>query len=244
MLRKLLHANVRSLKSTVAAGIAKLIPSTCLLCGLENEHIICCACSAQFFSGNPKRCISCALPILKHDTHCGACLKKPPAFDHTTVACDYVAPLDQLILALKFGHRLAIAPALAELLANAVHDIPELLIAVPLSRERLAQRGFNQALEIAKPLAHKLQRPIYPRLLLRVRDTEAQTLLHPDQRHENIRYAFSPNDGYADKIRGRHIGVVDDVMTTGSTLQEIAACLKRHGAKRVSNIVFARTPPH
>jgi ComF family protein len=226
-------------------SISYFIPSTCLLCEMENEQLICSACSHQFFSSTTNRCVSCALPIFIHDTHCGACLKNPPAFDSTFVACDYVAPFDQLVLSLKFGHRTAVASAIADLLAKVVvEELPDLLIAVPLSRQRLAQRGFNQALEIAKPLAHKLDRPVYANLLHRVRDTQAQTLLHPNQRHENILHAFSLNEDYADKIRGQHIGVVDDVMTTGATLHEVARCLKKHGATRVSNIVFARTPPH
>ena len=226
-------------------SIPYLIPSVCLLCGMEGKQLICSGCSAQFFSSTAKRCVACALPIFIHDTHCGACLKNPPAFDSSTVACDYVAPFDQLVLALKFGHRLAVASAIADLLTKAVvSELPDLFIAVPLSRQRLAQRGFNQALEIAKPLAQKLDRPIYSNLLHRIRETQAQTLLHPDQRQKNILHAFSPNEDYADKIRGRHIGVVDDVMTTGATLHEIATCLKQHGATRVSNIVFARTPPH
>lgn len=232
-------------------GLAHLIPCPCLLCGAENSQAICAECQQQFFSNALSRCASCALPLSKVDTHCGNCLSNPPAFHRTTVACDYVAPLDQLVLALKFEHQLAVAPALAKLLAFAVRssqecdqDLPDFLIPVPLGRARLTERGFNQAYEIAKPFAKMLNRPIYPQLLLRVRDTTAQTLLHPNQRHENILHAFSPNDGYEDKIRGRHIGVVDDVMTTGATLHEVAACLKRHGAKQISNFVFARTPPH
>ncbi len=225
-------------------------PSNCLLCGMENSHLLCRDCTRQFFSASPNRCISCALPILIHDARCGNCLSDSPAFDATTVACDYGAPLDQLILALKFAHRLAVAPALAKLLAEATlsspikNNLPDFLIAVPLSRQRLAKRGFNQALEIARPFARYLGRPVYADLLQRIRDTEAQTLLHPDQRHENILNAFAPNSDYADRIRGRHIGVIDDVMTTGATLHEVASCLKQHGAARVSNMVFARTPPH
>lgn len=242
------------IKNALKRRISILIPSSCLLCGMESGHLICQECTAQFFSATPKRCISCALPILIHDTRCGNCLKNPPAYDKTTVACDYAAPFDQLVLALKFGHRTAVASALAELLAKALlnastssstsSDLPDIFIPVPLSRQRLTQRGFNQALEIARPLAQLAGRPIYPDLLHRVRDTAAQTLVHPNQRHENILRAFSPNYHYADKIQGRHIGVVDDVMTTGATLHEVAACLKRHGAARVSNVVFARTLPH
>jgi ComF family protein len=192
--------------------------------------------------------VCCAVPLSRHDLHCGACLTNPPAFQQTWVACNYAAPLDQLILSLKFGHQLAVAPALAHMLAASLNSIdqplPDLLMPVPLSATRLAQRGFNQSLEIARPLARLIGLPLYPRLLLRVRDTTAQSLLHPNQRRHNVRHAFTPDPDYEDKIRGRHIGVVDDVMTTGATLHEIATCLHRHGARRVSNLVFARTPPH
>lgn len=234
------------IKNQFKKSISYLIPSTCLLCEVENEHLICHPCSTQFFSSISKRCVACALPIISQDTYCGTCIKKSPTFDSTIVACDYVAPFDQLVLTLKFGHRLAVARALADLLAKAVSasmkELPDIIIAVPLSRQRLAQRGFNQALEIAKPLVHLLDRPLYPRLLHRVRDTQAQTELHPDQRQKNILHAFSINDDYVDIIRDQHIGVVDDVMTTGATLQEVASCLKQHGVKRVTNMVFARTP--
>lgn len=233
----------------VRSGMAVLAPQTCLLCGAEGERTICSGCNQQFFSIAPHRCRSCALPLRAGEIVCGQCLSDPPAFQGTTVACDYQAPLDQLVLALKFGHELALAPTLAQLLAKSVvnsvpSNLPDYLIPVPLSRSRLAERGFNQALEIARPLARQLNLPVYPRLLQRVRDTTAQTLLHPNQRRKNIRHAFSLNDSYTDKIPGKHVGVVDDVMTTGATLDEIAACLKRHGASRVSNFVFARTPPH
>jgi ComF family protein len=239
------------LPDRLLTSLSDLIPCSCLLCGIENNRAVCAGCQHQFFSVTSKRCISCALPVGQADTYCGSCLSNPPAFYSTTVACDYAPPLDQLILALKFQHQLAVAPALAGLLAKTVlsrpksqQNLPDFLIPVPLGRARLAERGFNQSYQIAKPLATRLKLPVYPQLLLRVRDTTAQTLLHPNQRHENILHAFSPNSGYEDKIQGRHIGVVDDVMTTGATLHEIAACLKRHGARRVSNFVFARTPPH
>lgn len=230
-------------------GFSFFIPSACLLCETEGAQLICAGCSAQFFSSNANRCITCALPVPVKAPQCGTCLKKSPAFDATVVACDYAAPLDQLVLTLKFGHRLAVAKALAQVLANVVlasknkHEFPDLIVAVPLSRQRLAERGFNQALEISKPLGLLLDRPVHSRLLHRVRDTLAQTQLHPDQRQKNILHAFSINDDYLDIIRDKHIGVVDDVMTTGSTLQEVARCLKQHGVKRVTNMVFARTPP-
>ncbi|SDG69124.1 MULTISPECIES: ComF family protein [unclassified Duganella] len=178
---------------------------------------------------------------------CGVCLRSPPAFDCTLVAADYVLPVDQLVLQLKFGHRLALAPLCARLLRDAVlrqDDIalPALLCPVPLGPRRLAERGYNQALEIARPLARSMGVALEARLLQRVHETAAQSSVAPAERQANIAGAFAVPD--ATLVAGRHIGVVDDVMTSGRTLNELAATLKRHGAARVSNFVFARTPPH
>jgi len=178
---------------------------------------------------------------------CGACLAHPPAFDRTLVAADYALPVDQLVLQLKFGHRLALAALFARLLRDVVLDQPDflrpaLLCPVPLGPQRLAGRGYNQALEIARPLARSLGLALHPRLAARVRETAAQSSVPPDQRQRNIAGAFAVPD--AALVEGRHIGVIDDVMTSGRTLNELAATLKRHGAARVSNLVFARTPPH
>lgn len=151
------------------------------------------------------------------------------------------------MLNLKFGNRLPLAGLMAGMLADAAGAaslaLPEVLTAVPLGRVRLVERGFNQALEIAKPLARLLGLPLDRRLVARQRDTRAQSLLHPDERHANIRQAFIVPATGLDAVRGRHIGVVDDVMTTGETLNEVAATLKRFGAARVTNFVFARTLP-
>ncbi|WP_371875714.1 ComF family protein [Duganella dendranthematis] len=120
--------------------------------------------------------------------------------------------------------------------------LPALLCSVPLGPRRLAGRGYNQALEIARPLARGLGIALAPQLLHRVRETAAQSSVAPERRQQNIAGAFAVPD--AALVAGRHIGVVDDVMTSGRTLNEVAATLKRHGAARVSNFVFARTPPH
>lgn len=179
---------------------------------------------------------------------CGDCLKQPPAFDATIVAADYAAPVDQLVLALKFGNQLALAPLLGELLLQALALRPELehpqfLTAVPLGPQRLSERGFNQALEIARPISRALKVKLMPALLVRQRDTRAQSMLPPDERHTNIRNAFIVPAGAADVVRGAHIGVVDDVITTGETLNEVARTLKRFGARRVTNLAFARPLP-
>ena len=179
-------------------------------------------------------------------TRCGACLDQPPAFDASFAAVDYGAPVDQLVLSLKFGGRLAMAPVFADVMRDALlqtpaSSLPNVLLPVPLGAQRLAKRGFNQALEIAKPLSRSLGVPLMPRVLKRSRETGAQSMLHPDARRKNVRNAFTVTHQHADSLQGLHVGLVDDVMTTGETLNELAATLKQCGAARVTNFVFART---
>jgi ComF family protein len=165
----------------------------------------------------------------------------------TRVVTDYVAPYNMLIHTLKFQHQLALAPLLAHLLAQtwqqSIGIKADCIIPIPLSSQRLSERGFNQSLEIAKPLAKYLQLPLLPFLTLRIRHTEAQSSLAFNKRKNNLRGAFIiPNS--SGTLKNKHIIVIDDVMTSGHTLNEFAACLKRHGAARVTNLVFARTIAH
>lgn len=247
-------SRLRHWSQHLSARLPALLPSSCALCGSSGGAAICAGCHAQFFGRTGSRCTQCAIPLSAAETastrRCGACLSQAPAFDATIVAADYAPPIDQLVLALKFGSRLALAPLFARALRDALlHEraetiaLPTLLTAVPLGRRRLAERGFNQALEIAKPLSRALGIKLEPQLVVRQRDTDAQALLHPDQRYQNIRHAFVVPDTAIDSVRGQHVGVVDDVITTGGTLGELAATLKRFGAARVTNLVFARTLP-
>ncbi|OFA00719.1 ribose-phosphate pyrophosphokinase [Duganella phyllosphaerae] len=227
-----------------------LLPTSCALCGAGGDDTLCSACVDQFFGDATRlpRCHCCANPVVAGATLCGHCIAARPAFDRTIVAADYALPVDQLVLQLKFGHRLALAALMARRLAVVVGQhpdtLPDVLCAVPLGRRRLAQRGYNQALEIARPLARSLGVVLQPRLLARIRETAAQSSVAPEHRRANIAGAFALAAPALALVRGRHIGVVDDVMTSGGTLDEMAATLKRHGAARVSNFVFARTPPH
>lgn len=242
-----------------AKMLRALLPSCCALCGTGCDDTLCPDCAAQFFGAGAAvaRCRRCANPLpgaaLDRDRHqsedrlCGLCATQPPSFDVTLTAADYAMPVDQLVLQLKFGHRLALASLFARLLRDAVLQqpdfvLPALICPVPLGPRRLAERGYNQALEIARPLARSLGVALHPRLAARVRETTAQSSVAPEQRQRNIAGAFAVPDGAL--VPGRHIGIVDDVMTSGGTLDELAATLKRHGAARVSNLVFARTPPH
>ena len=230
-----------------------LLPTSCALCGAGSDDTLCAACVDQFFgAAAAPRCHCCANPVVAGATLCGHCIAARPAFDCTLVACDYALPVDQLVLQLKFGHRLALAALMARRLAvvtaaaaaESPGALPDLLCPVPLGPRRLAQRGYNQALEIARPLARSLGVALHARLVARTRETAAQSSVAPEDRRANIAGAFAVPVPALALVRGRHIGVVDDVMTSGGTLDEMAATLKRHGAARVSNLVFARTPPH
>lgn len=236
----------------LAHRLSWVIPSSCALCGASGNEALCNDCRKRFFGGKLQRCPQCGLPMSGHAAPtpqpCGACLTAPPAFDATIVVADYAAPVDHLVLALKFGNRLPLAALFAQLMQEALLQAqiapqPDVLAAIPLSEKRLAERGFNQALEIAKPLAHATGIPLMPTLLDRTRDTLMQARLHPDQRRQNIHRAFSISLSASNQLKGKHVAVVDDVMTTGETLNEIAVTLKRHGAVRITNLVFARTPP-
>lgn len=230
------------------AALHAMLPSACALCGGRAMEAVCAACAAAYIIARP-RCPCCANPAAAPDAdrRCGACLANPPAFDATLVACDYALPLDGLVLQLKFGAQLALAPWMGQVLVDALRSapaaLPDLLCPVPLGPRRLVERGFNQALEVARPLARALDVPLAPRLLTRERDTAAQSGVEAGARRKNVRGAFGVS-GDAAAFAGRHVGVVDDVMSSGHTLDEIAAVLKRAGAARVTNIVFARTPPH
>ncbi len=225
-----------------------LLPGQCALCGQNCADPLCSNCIARHVHTPTERCTCCGIPLQSSDKSslCGGCLSNPPSFDATVVATAYAAPIDQLVQGLKFHARLPLAATFARLLALAFTEDMicqiDLITIVPLSRARLAERGFNQAMEIARPLARLLKKPLLPSLSLRVRDTSAQASLPLSERRVNMRSAFAVHD--RQKLTGQRLLVVDDVMTTGCTLNELAACLKRHGALRVTNAVFARTAPH
>jgi ComF family protein len=239
----------RSLRSTRALFTALadvLLPSSCALCGGLCKGVLCAPCCGQYTQPR-RRCVQCANPLADHEpvARCGACIKALPAYDATVAAVDYAAPFDALCLRLKFGAQLALAPMCGQLVRDAMLRqvniaLPDVLCPVPLGPGRLAERGFNQALEIARPLAGALGVAIDARLLARPVDTPAQSLMTPAGRRDNVRRAFVVEGD----VDGKHVGVVDDVMTSGNTLHEVARMLKGAGAVRVTNLVFARTPPH
>ena len=164
-------------------------------------------------------------------------MAQPPNYDATIAAFRYEFPLDRIIQSLKYGHRLACATFLSEALLPLIHaDSTACIVPVPLSRQRLAERGFNQAYEIGRVLRARGGWTLDNTLVQRQRHTRPQVDLPWKSRHKNIHGAFSCNSSLAE----RHILLLDDVMTTGATLNELAGVLKRHGAARVTNVVVAR----
>ncbi|PKB23668.1 ComF family protein [Janthinobacterium sp. 64] len=231
-----------------------VLPAQCALCGIGCPQVLCPPCRAQYLGQGRgqlrPRCRQCANPLADIEVAllCGRCLRQRPAYDATVTAFDYAAPVDQLLLQLKFGARLALAPLLAELLHVAIQQqpawqAPQLLCPVPLGPARLTERGFNQALEIARPLARLLDVPLQPRLALRVRDTRAQSAVAPQERRANLAHAFAIAPEHGALLQGCHVGIVDDVMSSGHTVNALATACKSAGAARVSILVVARTPP-
>ena len=231
-----------------AAFTRTALPCHCMICGLASDGLVCPPCVADFVKCSRHRCRICANPMALAGTTCARCLAHRPAFDATIAAADYAPPLDRLVLRLKFAAALPLAGWFAAMLHEAIvaddqFVVPDLLCPVPLGDRRLVTRGFNQALEIARPLARSLGIALYPSLAVRVADTRAQSSVAPSARAHNVRNAFALSPPAIWLVRGKHVGLVDDVMTSGHTLAELAALFKRSGAARVSNLVFARTPP-
>ena len=242
-------AALRHRSQLLAAWFCAGIPCCCALCGCSGASVLCAACRRRYLAPPAPRCRQCAmmLPAGAAASLCGNCLRRPPAFDAAVVVTDYAPPLDRLVLDLKFGAQLALAPLFGNLLAEAMQlqprtAWPDLLAPVPLGRRRLVERGFDQALEVGRRLARELGLPLEAGLLQRCRDTAPQTLLAPGERRANLRPAFTVPPASLGRVRGQHIGIVDDVITTGVTLDELAATLKRAGAARVTCLAFARTP--
>jgi ComF family protein len=172
---------------------------------------------------------------------CGHCLRRPPAFAQVTAAAGYAFPLDAVIQRLKYAADLSLARPLAALLAMRVRSAPrpEVVVGMPLSAQRLRERGFNQANEIGRLVAQEVALPFLPDACHRVRHAAPQVSLPLAQRARNVKGAFAVQ---AD-LSGRVVAVVDDVLTTGASLGELALTLKQAGARAVVGWVVARTPP-
>lgn len=227
-------------KTAFKAVVRALLPRDCLLCtAASDDAVLCAACAEQLPQLASERCPVCALPTPQAKV-CGACLSQSPYFDTTHAVWPYGFPIDKLIQSLKYSHRLASADFFGAALVALPVARADFILPVPLSAQRLAQRGFNQSVEISRPLARQLGIPLELKNIHRYRDTTPQASLPWKERAKNIRHAFECNID----LGGKTVLVVDDVMTTGATLNEVARTLKAHGATRVENCVLARTLRH
>lgn len=204
------------------------LPPTCVLCGAAGaeERDLCAGCAADL-PHNRISCPVCATPQAIFSTEpCAACRACPPLYDRAFAPFRYRHPMDFLIRQLKFSGRLSHARLLGELFADALAErggsAPDCLIPVPLHPRRLRERGFNQALELARPVARRLRIPILAEGLRRVRYTPPQTRLDARARQSNPLGAFALGQA----LSGKRVALVDDVMTTASTVNECARVLR------------------
>jgi ComF family protein len=212
-----------------------LLPRVCQLCLDPTRDFDLCGGCRQALPRISKACKGCGIP-LTGGARCGRCLKRPPPFDCVAIPYVYAPPLSQLIVALKFHRQLTAAAPLGVLLANHLMlteaPLPERIVPVPLHPARQRARGFNQAMEIARPLSARLGVALAPRLVCRFKPTAPQTtLLSPAERRHNVRGVFTVNAKRMGALR--HVAIVDDVVTTGATSVELARALRRAGAEQV-----------
>ena len=226
----------------LTTSLSRFWLSHCLLCGstCRPEESICKPCQEEFVT-QAQACEKCALPLSHtEDLICGACQKTPPAYHSVYRYAAYEAPIDRLILQFKFQQKLVIGKKLGTLMAKDIVrrqlPLPDILLPVPLHANRLRQRGYNQALELARPVAAELKLPIDSDSCRRLKATAEQVGLSAKSRRSNLKGAFELKGNFQDK----RVAVIDDVMTTGSTVHELSQQLIKAGAKRVDVWVCAR----
>jgi len=234
--------------TSLKASVDLFLPPACLLCGQRlqgstMEPDFCDACMAGVTPLGPAHCCLCAQPFADATSShlCGTCLKLPRSFTRVHAACRYRGSIKDAVHRLKHRNQLALAKPLGLILGKTVSnsgpgDPIDYIVPVPLHPHRLRQRGYNQALEIARPLSRQLGLPIEARLLQRSRKTPPQQGLPADQRSRNLRNAFS----LAGQVTGARILLVDDIMTTGETVRECCRTLLQGGAEEIQVAVVGR----
>lgn len=221
-----------------------VFPGSCLLCAarLPSGKHLCHAC-AQTLPRLMSACPRCAAPLARPASAggepCGQCLARPPAFDRACALYTYAPPVDRLVHGFKYRGHLDWGRVLADRFAGylaARGETADIIVPVPLHRTRLRERGYNQALELARPVARTLALPIAVRGVRRVRRTAPQVGLTHKERRRNVRGAFDTSRDFA----GRRVAIVDDILTSGYTVEALARCLRRAGAVEISVWALAR----
>jgi len=218
------------------------LPGQCAVCRAWPAQPLCESCVARFAQPQP-RCVTCAMPVPTGLRQCGRCVASPPPLDACYAAVSYAYPWSMLIGDYKFNGQAGWARAFARLMRSAPRIEPtleqaDIVVPMPLSRERLAERGFNQSLVLARRLAGPHARG---GLLLRVRHTRPQAALDRRERLFNVKGAFMLDPLRADEVRGKQVVLVDDVMTSGASLFAAAEAVRAAKPARVTGLVLART---
>lgn len=219
-----------------------ILPQQCLLClAPAGSQLLCSPCHDELPWLVGPLCPVCALPTGSGDI-CGACLRHPPRFDATCAVLEYRFPVSAVLQRYKYAGFLTAAQLMGSLLADKIAGTsrPDILIPMPLHGSRLKERGFNQALEIARVVAKRLQLPLAPDTCLRTRPTTPQASLPLTARAKNLRGVFACRDN----LEGKRVALLDDVMTSGTSLDALAKCVKDAGASHVECWVVARTLLH
>jgi len=221
-----------------------VFPDKCLLCesSVVGDYLsICDRCTRDFTRRNRACCPQCGI-LSGNGTTCGHCLRSPPAFDITHALHTYQYPIDGLLQKYKYGHQLTIAELFGNLMCRdrSANKLPDVLIPMPLHPQRLRDRGFNQASEIARVIARLLTIPLDMHCCKRIKFSAPQVTLPLKQRVRNMRNAFICERD----LSGMKVALVDDVMTTGASLNALATAAKKAGAVQVECWVVARTQPH
>ncbi len=233
---------IKSVRATTLALLEWIAPPCCLLCrlGVEYRHGLCQGCWAKL-PVNEIHCERCALPMA-HKSLCGHCQRCPPVFDSVIAPLRYQDPIDQMLCALKYHQQLSFARTAAGLITDMVREsgepMPDLLIGVPMTHRAVRKRGLNQAVFLARLIGRQLGIPVKSTLIKKLRETDRQSTLNASKRQRNLKGAFHCKGSLEDK----HIALVDDILTTGATANEISKVLKVAGANRVDIWVCARTP--
>ena len=222
------------------------LPGRCAVCHAWPAAALCEECVA-LFAQPQHRCRSCATRLPPNLAQCGACVRQAPPLARVLAAVDYDYPWAQLVRAFKFHADIAWARSFARLMRSTpwvepALEVADWIIPMPLSAQRLRERGFNQSLVLARALARELPTKVQDGVILRIRDTLPQSSLPHPQRQANVAQAFVVHPDRFAALRGKKVLLLDDVMTTGASLHAAAGALLHAGAQPVTALVFARTP--
>ncbi|WP_336245245.1 ComF family protein [Enterovibrio paralichthyis] len=225
--------------SLMFSAILRALPLRCQLCHHrldQHQYPWCKSCHANL--PRPPRCLHCGLPTPYEMESCGRCLTSPPLWNRLSCVSSYTFPYDKLLHRFKYQGHYWLAPSLAKLLATEIDQPAPVLLPVPMHWQRHWRRGFNHSNVLARHLARQLQVQYEPNVLKRDRATRQQQGLNRQSRLSNLNNAFSIKG-----VMPEHVALVDDIVTTGTTLNQLCRLLRGHGVKHIDVYCVCRTPP-